>query len=137
MDSIIKANKRPSTSMISPCLTAFTCDHVVPSSNVLLECLSMGSSNCKLDFRHQSRSSNTVCDENGRALVEICRVVPSGIIVFLPSYTYEAHSVHRWTETGLLLQRLQRRVEGEPKNSQGVELALEAYSHDAKLNGAY
>jgi chromosome transmission fidelity protein 1 len=136
-DSIIKASKRPSTSMISPCLTAFTCDHVVPSSNVLLECLSMGPSNCKLDFRHQSRSSNTVCDELGRALVEICRVVPSGIIVFLPSYTYEAHLVRRWTETGLL-QRLQRskRVHREPKNSQGVEPVLEAYSRDAKSNGA-
>jgi chromosome transmission fidelity protein 1 len=57
--------------------------------------------------------------------------------VFLPNYTYEAHSVRRWTETGLLLQRLQRRVEGEPKNSQEVELALETYSRDAKSNGAF
>jgi chromosome transmission fidelity protein 1 len=97
----------------------------------------MGPSNCKLDFRHQLTSSNTVCDENGHALVDISRVVPSGIIVFLPSYTYKAHSVHWWMETGLLLQRLQHRVEGEPKNSQEVELALDAYSRDAKSNGAF
>jgi chromosome transmission fidelity protein 1 len=136
-DSIIKASTKPSTSVISPCLTAFTCDHVVPSSNVLLECLSVGPSNCMLDFRHESRSSNTVCDEIGRALVEICRVVPCGIVVFLPSYTYEAHLVRRWKETGLL-QRLQRNktVHREPKSSQQVELALEAYSRDAKSSGA-
>jgi chromosome transmission fidelity protein 1 len=136
-DSVMKSSTKSSASMVSPRLTAFTCDHVVPSSNVLLECLSVGPTNCKLDFRYQTRSSNTACDEIGRALVEVCRIVPSGIVVFLQSYTYEAHLVHRWKETGLL-QRLQRHktVHREPKSSQQVEQALEAYSRDAKSSGA-
>ena len=136
-DLVMKSSTKSSVSVVSPRLTAFTCEHVVPSSNVLLECLSVGPTNCKLDFRHQSRSSNAACDEIGRTLVEICRVVPSGIVVFLQSYTYEAHLVHRWKETGLL-QRLQRHktVHREPKSSQQVEQALEAYSRDAKLSGA-
>lgn len=136
-DSIMKASTEVSTSMISSVLTAFTCDHVVPSSNVRLECLSMGPTKVKLDFRHQSRATNAVCDEIGRALVEICKVVPSGIVVFLPSYMYEAHLMRRWKATGML-QSLQRykRVHREPKSSQEVELALEAYSRDATSTGA-
>lgn len=136
-DSMMKASKETSTSMVSPRLTAFTCDHVVPPSNVCLETLSVGPTNCKLDFRHQSRTTNAVCDEIGRALVEICKVVPSGIVVFLPSYTYEAHLMRRWKATGLL-QSLQRykKVHREPKSSQQVELALEAYSRDATSTGA-
>jgi chromosome transmission fidelity protein 1 len=117
---------------------AFTCDHVVPWSNVLLECLSVRLTNCKLDFRYQSRSLNTACNEIRQALVEVCRIVPSGTMVFLQSYTYEAHLVHRWKESGLL-QWLQchKMVHQEPKSSQQVEQALEAYSHDAKLSGAF
>ena len=136
-DSIMKASTDVSTSMVSSGVTAFTCDHVVPSSNVRLECLSMGPSNVKLDFRHQSRTSNAVCDEIGRALAEICKVVPSGIVVFLPSYTYEAHLMRRWKATSLL-QSLQRhkKVHREPKSSQQVELALENYSRDATSTGA-
>ena len=136
-DSTMKESTKVSTSAVSSCLTAFTCDHVVPASNVRLECLSMGPSNCKLDFRHQSRTSNSVCDEIGRALVGICKVVPSGIVVFLPSYTYEAHLMRRWKATGLL-QSLQRhkKVHREPKSSQEVETALEGYSRDAQSIGA-
>jgi len=136
-DLRMMASTEPSTSMVSPSLTAFTCDHVVPPSNVRLECLSVGPSNCKLDFRHQYRTTNDVCDEIGRSLVEICKVVPSGIVVFLPSYTYEAHLMRRWKATGLL-QSLQRykKVHREPKSSQQVELALEGYSRDATSTGA-
>ena len=136
-DAKMKTSTEASTSVISPSLTAFTCDHVVPSSNVRLECLSVGPSNSKLDFRHQSRSTDTVCDEIGRALVEICKIVPSGIVVFLPSYTYEAHLMRRWKATGLL-QSLQRhkKVHREPKSSKQVELALEGYSRDATSTGA-
>jgi chromosome transmission fidelity protein 1 len=136
-DSMMKADNGISKCIISPGLTAFTCDHVVPSCNVQLECLSMGPSNVKLDFRHQSRMTNPVCDEIGRALEGICKVVPSGIVVFLPSYTYEAHLVRRWKTTGLL-QSLQRykKVHREPKSSQQVELALQGYSRDATSTGA-
>lgn len=136
-DTVMKASTEPSTSIVSPRLTAFTCDHVVPATNVRLECLSVGPSNTKLDFRHQSRTTNAVCDEIGRALVEICKVVPSGIVVFLPSYTYEAHLMRRWKATGLsqFLQRY-KKVHREPKSSQQVELALEAYSRDATSTGA-
>jgi chromosome transmission fidelity protein 1 len=131
-------NKSISTVFSSPALTAFTCDHVVPASNVLLECLSSGPSNIvKLDFRHNSRSKPAVMNELGRALVQLVGTVPAGMVVFLPSYSYEAQLVRRW-KTSNIWNELNRckRVHREPKQSSQVEATLEAYSNDANSHGA-
>lgn len=127
-----------SSTFTSSLLTAFTCDHVVPSSNVSLKCLSTGpSNNVKLDFRYQSRGNHLIMDELGRAIVQIAVIVPAGMVVFLPSYTYEAQLVRRWKESGIW-NELQRRkiVHREPKQSSHVETTLEAYSKDASSRGA-
>jgi chromosome transmission fidelity protein 1 len=125
-----------SNCFVSPSFTAFTCDHVVASSNVLLQCLSQGPTGQTLDFRYQSRSTNTVCDELGRTLVRICKTAPGGVVIFLPSYSYEAHLVRHWKKTGLW-QELQavKTVHREPKSSQHVEASLQSYSRDT-IKGA-
>jgi chromosome transmission fidelity protein 1 len=121
-----------SHSYVSSTFTAFTCDHVVPASNVLLQCLARGATGKALDFRFKQRTSNAVCDELGQTLVQICQTIPSGVVVFLPSYSYEACLVNRWKQSGLW-QELQtaKRVHREPKSSQQVELALQSYARDA------
>jgi chromosome transmission fidelity protein 1 len=121
-----------SSSSISPTFTAFACDHVVSSSNTLLQCLSKGPGNQVLDFRHRSRTTKAVCDELGRTLVEICRTVPAGVVVFLPSYSYEAHLVQHWKQSGIWrdLQNA-KKLHREPKSSQQVETALQSYTRDA------
>ena len=121
----------------SPSLTTFTCDHVVSSSNVLLECLSSGPTNEKLDFRHKSRTTNQVCDELGRVVLAICKKVPSGVVLFLPSYSYEAHLVRRWKATGIWQDLVRmKNIHREPTSSQQVEAVLNAYSRDAHSSGA-
>lgn len=117
---------------------AFTCDHVVPSRNVLLERLSTGpSSTVDLDFRHKSRSTDAVIDELGRTLQHISTRVPAGIVVFLPSFSYEAQIIRRWKTCGIwnALNR-NKRVHREPRRSTDVETTLEAYAKDAKTCGA-
>jgi chromosome transmission fidelity protein 1 len=129
---------RVSSSFVSPTITAFTCDHVVSPSNVLLQCVSTGPTGQTLDFRHQQRSTIAVCDELGRTLVEICRTVPNGFVVFLPSYSYEEFLVSHWKKTGAwkTLQSI-KRIHREPKTTQNIEASLEAYAADASTeNGA-
>ena len=41
-------------------------------------------------------------DELGRALLNLCTVVPGGVVCFFPSYDYEKRVYTRWTETKLL-----------------------------------
>jgi len=124
---------------ITPSLTTFKCGHVVPPSHVFTTRLSSGPTGVKLDFRHSSRSLHTVCDELGRSILNMCRVVPAGFVVFLPSYSYEGHLMARWNQTGLL-QKLQKtkKLYREPKSSRDVEATLQLYSNNARLskNGA-
>ena len=126
-----------STTSCTRSLTTFTCDHVVPDSNVMLQCLAWGpSNNVKLDFRHQSRGDPAVLDELGLVLVQLAARVPAGMVVFLPSYSYEAQLVRRWKESGIWSKlNCQKRVHREPKQSSHVEATLEAYSSDANTCG--
>ena len=120
-----------SSSVVAPSFTAFTCDHVVSSSNVLLQCWSQGPSGTILDFRHASRGMHTTMDELGESLLALMREVPCGFVVFLPSYSYEAQLVRRWRSTGLWgkMEKI-KRLYREPKRSQDVESTLQAYALD-------
>mmetsp|Transcript_14509 Transcript_14509/g.29548 ORF Transcript_14509/g.29548 Transcript_14509/m.29548 type:complete len:681 (+) Transcript_14509:1481-3523(+) len=121
-----------SSIQLSPRLTTFTCGHVIPQTNVVTCCLSFGPSSKKLDFRHILRSSGDMIDELGRSLLNLCNIVPSGFVVFLPSYKYESEVFQRWRFTGILSQiDKKKKIYREPKNSRDVETALARYSTDA------
>ena len=125
-----------SIASITTDITTFTCDHVVSSSHVQTIRLATGPTSTKLDFRHASRTSDAVCDELGRALINVAGIVPAGLVVFLPSYSYEAHLMRRWNHTKVLDKvRKKKKVYREPKNSRGVEKVLDAYSKDAVAIG--
>lgn len=113
-------------------LTAFSCGHVVPASHVLLQCWRTGPTRQTLDFRYRARTTPAVCDELGRSLLRLARAVPHGMVVFLPSYAYEAHTVQHFTSSGLWKQLAQHKtLHREPKSARGVEAALRSYSIDA------
>ena len=122
-----------SMSFVSSRFAAFTCDHVVPSSNVMVKCLSFGPGKSqKFDFRHQSRMAPALCQELGRALLNLAKVVPNGLVVFLPSYSYEAHLVSQWKQSGLWSQLdNQKKIFREPKSAQHLESTLRVYAQQA------
>jgi chromosome transmission fidelity protein 1 len=112
-------------------VTAFSCSHVVSPNNVLLQCLSkVGSTS--LDFRHATRSTPSVCSALGTSLLELCRPIPHGVVVFLPSYAYEAKLIEYWKSTGIY-SKLQviKPVFREPKASSQVEATLQAFGQAA------
>ena len=127
------ATLRPSSFVhITPQLTTFTCGHVIPPSNVITSYLSFGPTSHKLDFRHNPRSSNAMIDELGRTLLNLCNVVPSGFVVFLPSYKYESVIFQRWRSTGMLAQISKKKpIHREPKSSRDLDAALSRYSSEA------
>ena len=127
------ASMRPSSYVhVTPQLTTFTCGHVIPPSNVFTSYLSYGPTGNKLDFRHSSRSSHDMIDELGRALLNLCNVIPSGFVVFLPSYNYESVIFQRWRSTGILSQiNKKKTIHREPKSSRDLDFALSRYSAEA------
>ena len=122
---------------------AFTCGHVVDPSHVLLQSLTRVGK-VSIDVRHKTRSTPSVTNAIGTALVKLCQSVRHGLVVFLPSYKYEAILVDAWkrlpeyqqgkngTERSIWDQLQQATtVVREPKEASQVEATLALYSRAA------
>jgi chromosome transmission fidelity protein 1 len=131
-DTEMKSTRTVSQQFVSPSFTAFSCDHVVPDSNVLLQCWGTGPKGSTLDFRHAVRGKEIIIDELGETLIKIVGNVPNGVVVFVSSYQYEAQLVNRWRKTHVWdnLQHL-KHLHREPKQQNQVDSTLLAFSRDA------
>jgi chromosome transmission fidelity protein 1 len=71
-------------------------------------------------------------DEVGQSIVNICNVIPDGIVCFFPSFTYLETVYKRWVsaESGKILERIEKRkkIFKEPRESNMVETTLRDYS---------
>lgn len=68
-------------------------------------------------------------DELGQSIYNICSLVPKGVVIFLPSYTFLDQILLRWKASGLL-ERLgmKKKVFNEPRKSGEVEMILREYT---------
>lgn len=76
-----------------------SCGHVIPPSNLCVWTLaSMKPSNSDdlFEFSFQKRSDKAMIKRLGQALLNICSVVPDGVVVFFPSYGYLDELVAIW-----------------------------------------
>lgn len=55
-----------------------------------------------MDFDERCLGDTLQLDELGRVLVNVCTVVPGGVVCFLPSYDYEDKVRAHFTSSGLL-----------------------------------
>lgn len=71
--------------------------------------------------------------ELGRTLQNICNIVPAGIVVFLPSYSYE-ELLYKYLENSGVLAKLgsKKCVFREPKLTSQVNKVLEKYAQAVK-----
>ena len=83
-------------------LRTHACGHIVPPSNLLCLALWQGPSGAALDFAFRTRGSDATVDELGRLLLNVCRVVPQGVVAFFPSFEYADACAARWTATGTM-----------------------------------
>jgi chromosome transmission fidelity protein 1 len=67
--------------------TFFSCDHVVARENVHTLAVSHGPDGSLLEFNYANRGLEKTIDALGRAVANLCNVVPAGLVVFLPSYS--------------------------------------------------
>lgn len=91
-------------------ITTLSCGHVIPSSNLCVLTLasirqsSLASrvvagavtSGDVFEFSFQKRSDRIMIRQLGIALLNICSVVPDGVVVFFPSYGYLDEIVKAW-----------------------------------------
>jgi chromosome transmission fidelity protein 1 len=95
-------------------ITTLSCGHVIPPSNLLAWTLSRGPSGKEFNFTFSNRGDNEMIDELGRALLNICTIVPDGVVVFFPSYAYLSTILARWTSSASPTQpSILTRLEGK------------------------
>ncbi|KAF6822124.1 DNA repair helicase [Colletotrichum musicola] len=121
-------------------LTTLSCGHVIPPSNLCVWTLAgikpgpNRDVSSTFEFSFQRRSDKEMVSQLGLAILNICNVVPDGVVVFFPSYGYLDEVVAVWETKGAgepksVWERLQDRksVFRESRGGSSDEV-LEAYS---------
>ncbi|KAK3887192.1 hypothetical protein Pcinc_008673 [Petrolisthes cinctipes] len=108
----------------------FSCGHVVDASTQLLPlAVARGPSGLTLDFTYQRRGDPNMLEEIGRVLVNVVRVVPGGVVIFLPSYQYEKRVVAHLQASGAWTKIAEKKeIFREPKKSSELDGVLSSYS---------
>lgn len=86
----------------------FSCGHVIPEENILPITVSSGPTGKIFDFSYQLRSDLEVLDELGRLLINVCNIVPAGVVCFFSSYEYE-NFVFQHLEKKKVIEKLENK----------------------------
>ncbi|KZF21810.1 ATP-dependent RNA helicase CHL1 [Xylona heveae TC161] len=115
-------------------LETLSCGHVIPSENLVAWPVAKGPSGLEFDFTFEKRKEDNVIDELGRAILNLCLVIPDGVVAFFPSYAYLESVIQRWQKqigaNKSIWERLSARKEvfTESKGSASVDEVLQSYS---------
>lgn len=87
-----------------------------------------GADQVAMSSRFQVRNDPAVVRNYGALLVDMCKVVPDGLVAFFPSYIYLETIVSLWQEMGIINQVLQYKLLFiETPDNVETSIALESY----------
>uniref|UniRef100_A0A5S6QV11 DNA 5'-3' helicase n=1 Tax=Trichuris muris TaxID=70415 RepID=A0A5S6QV11_TRIMR len=103
--------------------------HVLPPERMYVAAVGLGPNGKALRATYQEVDSFGFQDELARALLAICKVVPDGVLCFLPSYRLLEKLVKRWKDTGSLWEQIteQKLVLMEPRKGNELEGVLNKF----------
>ncbi|GFT17894.1 hypothetical protein NPIL_177951 [Nephila pilipes] len=112
-----------------PKISLFSCDHVIPSENLLAIGLASGPCGKSLDFTFQNRRIPETVKELGSVLLNVSNVIRGGVVCFFPSYDYEEFIYTELTKSKILQSIAKRyKIFREPKLSNDVDKILFEYA---------
>lgn len=78
-------------------ITTLSCGHVIPSTNLCVRALSTSrAGGSPFEFSYQRRGDQEMIAQLGLAVLNMCSVVPDGVVVFFPSYGYLDEVADSW-----------------------------------------
>ncbi|XP_029157504.1 ATP-dependent DNA helicase DDX11 [Nylanderia fulva] len=114
-------------------IMTFSCDHVIPKENIISNIVTRGPTGVEFEFNFQNRQNTKLLDELGRALLNLCNIVPAGIVIFFPSYNYEDTVFNHLDKSGIISKiSVKKRIYREPKLASQVNVILDQYAHSIK-----
>ncbi|PKS12323.1 hypothetical protein jhhlp_001623 [Lomentospora prolificans] len=118
-------------------ITTLSCGHVIPRENLSVWTLGRaraGDASSTFEFSFQRRGDKSMINDLGVALLNICSVVPDGVVAFFPSYGYLDEVVQAWqakaagTPTSIWERLGSRKVLFRESKGGSSDEILEAYS---------
>ena len=115
-------------------LKTLSCGHVIPVENLVAWPVTNGPSNLEFDFTYEKRNLPMMMDELGESILRICQIIPDGLVVFFPSYTYLEQVALRWKTGSGKNRNIWDRLSShktlfrETKDGSGVHEVLQEYS---------
>ncbi|CAG2158028.1 unnamed protein product [Oppiella nova] len=111
-------------------LLTFSCGHVIPDSHLLAVALGMGPNGKTLNYTFQNRTNNSMIEETGKTVVNMCAVIPDGIVCFFPSYELEDIYYKSWQKCGIIksIESKGKTVFREPRKASMVHTILSDYN---------
>lgn len=83
-------------------ITTLSCGHVIPASNLCVWTLAAPRpGSMDFEFSFQKRGDKAMIRELGLSILNMCSIVPDGVVVFFPSYSYLDDVVATWTDAPL------------------------------------
>ena len=80
-------------------LRTWSCGHIIPKDNLITWPVLKGPGGTDLDFTFDKRKAAVTIEALGACLVALAKIVPDGLVVFFPSYSYLDEVVARWQAT--------------------------------------
>ena len=116
----------------SSAITTLSCGHVIPKSNLVAWNISTGPGKLDFEFTYKNRGNIDMLDELGRTMLNVCTIVPDGVVIFFPSYLFLETIVARWSvekDGSSIWKRLEaKKTLFREKKETGVDEVLSGYS---------
>ena len=102
--------------------------HIIPPHHILLSVIERGPAGHPLLSSYSNRSNAAYVSDLGAAVVNVCRVVPDGVLVFFPSYFALEGCRDEWERGGVMARiRALKVVVVEPRVSAEFSAAIGDY----------
>jgi chromosome transmission fidelity protein 1 len=100
-----------------PKVTTLSCGHVIPPKNLCVWTLANSRPGAApFEFSYQRRGDEEMIEQLGLSILNMCSVVPDGVVVFFPSYSYLDEVVEVWRKRqGSGTQSIWERLEARKK----------------------
>ncbi|KAG9003121.1 ATP-dependent DNA helicase chl1 [Tulasnella sp. 427] len=107
----------------------FGCGHVIPKGNLKCVVVEKGPRGGDMTFRFEQRGDTRLMAELGQLIMNFLNLIPDGVVVFFPSYSFLNSVKKIWDDSGVMdTLRSKKAVFFEPQDAGEVETVLREYA---------
>ncbi|KAI5952004.1 CHL1 [Candida jiufengensis] len=110
-------------------INKFSCGHIIPDENLKVFAIDRFNGE-EFEFSFNRRSDLMQLENLGNFILEVCKNVPYGVVVFFSSYKFLEQVLECWQKTAIYSQIAnEKQIFQEPSNSSKIDHVLNDYSN--------